>query len=247
MALSGLRGAVGFLTRLPVGRDEAAWEAFRQQPFLLPLVGYFVGALLAVPLLFPFPPAVVAALYVVLVFALTGINHADGLVDLGDAAVVHGTPADRREVMHDTTVGVGGVVAVVVVVLALGLGAMAVAGLPPLVAVGLVVAAEAAAKLAMATLACFGEPAHEGLGSQFTGATGRDFVVVALVAFPAMLLTWPRPVAPAAVLTGVLAALVGREWANRRLGGVSGDVFGACNELVRVAALHAGVVVWTLS
>ncbi|MFB6240764.1 MAG: sensor histidine kinase, partial [Gemmatimonadota bacterium] len=27
MVLSGLRGAVGFLTRVPVGRDERAWKA----------------------------------------------------------------------------------------------------------------------------------------------------------------------------------------------------------------------------
>ncbi|MFT4923567.1 MAG: adenosylcobinamide-GDP ribazoletransferase, partial [Haloarculaceae archaeon] len=28
MVLTALRGAVGFLTRLPVGHDERAWAAF---------------------------------------------------------------------------------------------------------------------------------------------------------------------------------------------------------------------------
>jgi adenosylcobinamide-GDP ribazoletransferase len=36
-------------------------------------------------------------------------------------------------------------------------------------------------------------------------------------------------------------------WADAALGGASGDVFGASNELARVAGLHAGVVAWTLS
>lgn len=246
MVLSGLRGAVGFLTRIPVGRSEHSWDAFRQRPLYFPLVGYFVGVLVALPFLLLVPPATVAVLYVLLVFALTGINHADGLADLGDAAVVHGSPDDRREVMHDTTVGVGGVVAVAVAVLALGLGGTAVAGLPPLRAVGLVVAAEVAAKLAMATLACAGTPAHEGMGAQLTGASGLDFVAVAAVAAPAALLTWPTPVAPVAVGAGIAVSLAARSWATRRLGGVSGDVFGATNELARVVALHAGVVTWTL-
>ena len=48
------------------------------------------------------------------------------------------------------------------------------------------------------------------------------------------------------VATTVIAGLTLR-WAQTNLGGVSGDVLGATNELARVAGLHAGVVAWTLS
>jgi adenosylcobinamide-GDP ribazoletransferase len=46
-------------------------------------------------------------------------------------------------------------------------------------------------------------------------------------------------------MAGVLAGLVPFWWARRRLGGVSGDVMGAANELARLVALHAGVIAWT--
>ncbi|MFB6169944.1 MAG: adenosylcobinamide-GDP ribazoletransferase, partial [Haloarculaceae archaeon] len=49
MVLSALRGAVGFLSRLPVGRREADWRAFRATPLAFPLAGYLLGALAALP------------------------------------------------------------------------------------------------------------------------------------------------------------------------------------------------------
>ncbi len=246
MVLTAVRGAVGFLTRLPVGTDGRAWDAFCSQPSVLPVAGYPVGLLVGLPLLAgPAPTA--AVLYVAAVYLVTGVNHADGLADLGDAAVVHGGPDERRAAMRDTTVGVGGVLAVGIGLLGLALGALAVAALPARQALGLAVAAEVGAKLSMATLAGLGEPGHEGLGAQLLGAGPRTVAVALAVGAPAGLLAWPSPAALAAVGTGPLVA-GGLLWrARRTLGGVSGDVFGASNELARVVGLHAGVIVWTLS
>jgi adenosylcobinamide-GDP ribazoletransferase len=247
VGLSALRGAVGFLTRLQVGHDKRAFESFCARVGVVPLVGYLVGALAALAFVLPVPAPTVALAYVLAVLAVTGINHADGLADLGDAAVVHGDAERRRDVMSDTTVGVGAVVAVAVGLLGLALGAVALAGLPVRVAVAIAVAGEVGAKLGIVTLAVTGRASHEGIGSRLLGAgTGQLALGVALAA-PAAALTWPSPAATAAVLAGPVVALALRQWAHARLDGVGGDVFGATNELARVAALHAGVVVWTLS
>jgi len=249
-----LRGALGFLTRIPVGRDEAEWEAFARAPWTLPVVGYLVGGLVALPLLAPVPAPTVALAFPLAVYAVTGITHLDGVADLGDAAVVHGGPDERREVMKDSALGVGGTVALVAVVLGLAtaaLGLAEAAGAPGAggvaVAVGVVVAAEVGAKAATATLVCVGDAAHEGLGSALTGEVdaGAALPVLALAA-PAALLAWPRLLPGVAALLAALAtAWLLRRWARRRLGGVSGDALGATNELARVAALHAGVIAWT--
>ncbi|WP_135301929.1 adenosylcobinamide-GDP ribazoletransferase [Haloarcula amylovorans] len=247
MVLSAVRGALGFLSRLPVGHSEAAWDAFTATPAAFPLAGYVVGALVAVPFLAVglVPAAVVAAAYLAGIVLVTGVNHADGLADLGDAAVVHGGPAERREVMRDTTVGVGAVLALGTTLVGLALGALAVAGLPVLVAVAIVVAAEVGAKLSMATLACVATPSHAGFGETvLSGNRPRDFLASVAAALPAAALV--VPVTTVAVVAGPVVALVLRRWADRRLGGVGGDVFGAANELSRVAALHAAVVAWTL-
>jgi len=247
VVLSALRGALGFLSRLPVGHSEDAWRAFTATPAAFPLAGYVVGALVALPYLSVsvLPGPVVAGAALALLVAVTGVNHADGLADLGDAAAVHGTPDERREVMRDTTVGVGAVLALGTVLLGLGLGLLAVTTLPVLAAVAVVVASEVGAKLAMATLACLGEPSHEGFGAAMLDGNGPVDLAVALVAaLPVALLV--VPVTALALVATLVVALVVRRWAQRTLDGVGGDVFGATNELARVAALHGAVAAWHL-
>lgn len=245
MIVTAFRGAVGFLTRVPVGHDERAWNAFTRSPVTLPLAGYVVGGLAALPLLVPAPEPTVAALFVAWLYLLTGITHLDGLADLGDALVVHGSPEERRAVLKDTTVGVGGVVAVVVLVAGVALAALSLAT-APLVGIRLLVAAEVSAKLAMAALVCVGTATHDGMAATLTTASApRDLALPAVVALPATAATWPHPAGAVAVVAGVFAAGVVFRVARRRLGGVNGDIFGAANEIARLVALHAGVVVWT--
>ncbi|MGB9965105.1 adenosylcobinamide-GDP ribazoletransferase [Halobacterium hubeiense] len=249
MVVAALRGALGFLTRLRVGHGERAWTVFRASPWAFPLAGYAVGALLAVPFLADgLPAGTVALAYLAAVFALTGINHLDGVADVGDALVVHGDSAERTRVLKDTTVGVGAVATVAVAVAGLALGALGVAGLPTRAAVAVVVAAEVGAKFGMAAVACLGTAAHEGLGSQFTErASGRDLLLAGVVAAPAAVLSWPTPAAAGALLGAVAAGLVVLWRLRALLDGVNGDVFGAVNEVGRVVGLHVGVVAWTLS
>ncbi|MDS0260611.1 adenosylcobinamide-GDP ribazoletransferase [Haloarcula sp. S1CR25-12] len=247
MMWRALRGSLGFLSRLPVGGGEAAWAAFTATPAAFPLAGYVVGGLVALPFLAAgsLPGPVVAAAYLASVVAVTGVNHADGLADLGDAAAVHGGPAERREVMRDTTVGVGAVLALGTGLLGLAFGALAVAALPAAVAVAVVVASEVGAKLAMAALACLGSPSHEGFGATMLDGNGPlDLIVALAAALPVAVVV--VPVTAVAVVAALAVAVLVRRWARHRLGGVGGDVFGATNELARVVALHSAVAAWHL-
>ena len=262
-AVAALRGAVGFLSRLPVGNTKDGWEAFRRTPAAMPAVGYALGALVALPVvaaaLSPVrvPAATVAVAFPAWLYLVTGITHLDGVADVGDAAVVHGDDDRRREVLKDSALGVGGTLALSLTVVALAAGATAVAELARLSlvdAVLLVVVAEVGAKAATATLVCVGDAPHEGLGSALTEASGpRALGRVALVTAPAALLGWPvlrfGAVAPslAVLAAAVVVAALAFAWARARLGGVSGDVLGATNELARVVGLHVGVIAWTLS
>jgi adenosylcobinamide-GDP ribazoletransferase len=273
LTVAALRGALGFLSRIPVGGGEDDWEAFRRTPAAIPAVGYPIGALLALPVaaatLLPVrvPSLTVGVAFAAWLSLVTGITHLDGVGDLGDAAVVHGDADRRREVMKDSALGVGGTVALALVVVGIATAATVIADVASLSlvdAVVIVVAAEVAAKAATATLVCVGDAPHEGLGSALTEASGpRDLVGVALATAPVLLLGWsavrpdavvsiavrPGSVVPiAVVLTAAFAvAAVVFAWARSRLGGVSGDVLGATNELARVVGLHAGVIAWTLS
>ncbi|ADQ68169.1 cobalamin-5'-phosphate synthase [Halogeometricum borinquense DSM 11551] len=259
MVLTALRGGLVFLTRLPVGVDEASWDAFRRTPVAFPLVGYGLGALAAIPFLLPVPVPTAAALYMAALYVLTGVTHVDGLADVGDAAAVHGDAEERLAVLKDSQTGVGGALALGLALVTLGLGALSVAGTAPQVAFPLVVAAEVGAKTGMATLVCTGESAHEGLGSALIDVNDVSNLVpvaVSLVLLPALLITPVAGVAgvttaafaavAAASFAPVAVAVLAGRWGNEHLGGVSGDVLGTANELGRVAGLHAGVLAWTL-
>jgi adenosylcobinamide-GDP ribazoletransferase len=101
----------------------------------------------------------------------------------------------------------------------------------------------------MATLVCLGDAAHEGLGSALTDSADATALAPVFVAvLPVLALAAPlgTPAVVAALLGGPVVALLTLRWARSRLGGVSGDVLGATNELGRVVGVHAGVVAWTL-
>lgn len=247
--ICGIRGAIAFLTRLPVRSDRDEWDRFRAFPASFVLVGYLVGAIASIPFLiggsFGAPATSVAFGYVFVIVALVGIPHLDGVADLGDALAAHGEGASRRA-LKDTKTGVGAIVAVGLVLVGVALAAIELTSLGLTVAVGLVVAAEVGAKLGMATVACVGTASHEGLGSAFTGSAEPALLVGPLLAALPALLFAPLPAAVAAVAAGPIVALWLVRWADGALGGVNGDIFGATNELARVFGLHAGVIVWTL-
>ncbi|WP_430505262.1 adenosylcobinamide-GDP ribazoletransferase [Haloparvum sp. PAK95] len=249
--IPALRGAITFLTRIPIpGGTRADWDAFRRSPWTLPVVGAIVGTLAGIGFSLPVPWPTAVTAYLAVVYLVSGVTHADGLADLGDAIAAH-DPETRREVLKDSETGVGGALALGLTLIALALGATGVATTLAAgsLAVRMVIAAEVGAKLGMALLVCFGEPAHEGLGSQLVGVVGRLSFVPAVVVASAVLVAPPfGAVVPlvAALLGGpavAVALLVGtRSW----LGGVSGDVLGAANELGRAVALHAGVIAWAI-
>lgn len=249
MLVTAVRGGLAFLTRLPVRTDEESWEAFRRTPAAFPVVGYVVGALAALSFLLSVPIPSAVALYLVALYLLTGVTHADGLADLGDAAAVHGDAARRRDVLKDSSTGVGGALSLGVVLLVLALGGLGLAGTSPRVAFAVALASEVGAKTGMAYLVCTGRSAHEGMGSALAdGADASTFRSVAITLVPLALLAvvmGGAGVVAAALAPVGVAHLVGR-WAEDTLGGVSGDVFGAANELGRAVGLHAGVIAWTL-
>ncbi len=246
--LGALRGATGFLTRLPTPHRTGDWDAFRATPAAFPLVGLVAGSIAAIPLLATetLTAPTIAFGYVLAIYAVMGIHHLDGIADLGDALVVHGDVDRRREVLKDTTTGVGALLAVAVTVAGLALAGLGLAGLPAGTAIGVAIAAEVGAKLGMASMACFGTAIGDGMGRQFTdAATPRTFVLPAGVVLGAGALVWPHPAAIA--LGGALAGItLPWYWASRHLDGINGDVFGAANEIGRLAGLHLGVIAWTL-
>ncbi len=239
--LDDARTAVGFLTRLPVGRRAGSDGGLAGAGSYFPLVGGLVagvgiGVWAAVePLLGPLAAAVSSVLATVVV---TGALHEDGLADVADG-FWGGTSVDRRlEIMRDSRIGTFGVLAVSGDLL------LRVALLAPLDLAGVarvLVAGHVLGRAAPLVLATWLPPAREdGLGARF-GRPRRGGIVLATVTViaAAVVAAGAWAAIPLAAATVAVAAI---GWgARRRIGGYTGDVFGA-GVLVVNLAVAASVV-----
>ena len=236
-----MRALLSFFTALPV--RAASLEEVAQQVYLLPLVGLFTGVPSAALLLLGYvvPPGVAATLALGTGLLMAGLHHTDGVLDVGDALMVRGTPERRRDVLRDTRVGVGGIGALFLVYAPALAALAALAGASPVRAVLALLAGEVSARSAMFLTLAFGKPAEQDSSSvPFVRAIKRRHrmagtVLVLLVPFPFLLPL--GGLAPLAVLAAPLTVLVALPAARRTFGGIGGDVVGSTGEATRTVLL----------
>jgi adenosylcobinamide-GDP ribazoletransferase len=89
MYMKALISLLQFTTILPLGKQQDL-EFFARHSYLYPLAGYFIGALVALPVFFIADRTIAAAVSIALLLLITGAHHFDGLLDLGDGLMAHG-------------------------------------------------------------------------------------------------------------------------------------------------------------
>ena len=259
MVVKELKNLLSFLTVFPIAMDKDLLIDCARNMWAFPFIGAFIGLLAG---LFGWvgyhflPGIVVGALVLALLLWMTGLHHMDGLLDLGDGVMAHGTSEHKIEVMHDRFTGAGaiGLVLMTYLVTALAFGELgrniffgnfAV----PLVVPALIVV-ELCAKLSMVVAAWAGKSVHQGMNSPFLeamhGSKGNLRLIVALVISFAIALPLLRWAGVLTVIAGVITGLVMVAVAHKHFNGVTGDVFGATNELTRLVCVIVllAVVVW---
>lgn len=244
-----MRALLSFFTVYPAGGTTL--EKAAASVYLLPLIGLLAGvpgaAILSSGYLLP--AGVAASLGLVVALLTVGFHHTDGLLDVGDALMVRGTPERRREVMKDLRVGAGGVGALLVIYAPTFAALSALVSLSPLLAACTLLAAEIASRSAMLLLLILGEPAEKiSSSAPFVAALrrGRSRYLGLILAFTLPLVV-ASPLGYFSLLTLLWAPVaLGALWAAiRAFGGVGGDVCGATGEAVRavvLVALSAAVV-----
>jgi adenosylcobinamide-GDP ribazoletransferase len=261
-AIKTFRDLLAFLTIIPMGGKEDFVFTSAEHVYLFPLIGgfigllgaaYFVGSSFILQFLMGLANMVVslptgflvklasAAMTVAFLLVLTGLQHFDGLIDLGNAVGLRNVH-DRKMVAHAWTVTYSGAVFAIAVEFVAFIGLFFV---NPAFAFGAVTAAEVSAKLAMVTIVWIGKPTHKGLGSIFLKKAKKKLNVVAyvisvLIAYLCFALTG-NPLAGflgiGLVLVSIPVAFVMEKVAVKVFGGVSGDMIGATNEVARAVTL----------
>lgn len=242
IAIRILSAALGFLTRLPVNVGIVSPAHHGWVAALFPLVGAVIGAALfgTAALVAPYVSANVTALLVLVVWILiTGALHVDGFADLADAfGAAHASRDKRLSVMKDPRVGAHGAVAVSILVLAKWIGITDVL-VDPIALIALPVITRGAV---IVLIAAFPYARQQGLGRGFNDSLRWHHVVVGLLLSSLVLLANPHMKVVVAGCAAVAVMLALGTYVTRKIGGVTGDVYGAAIESGEIV----GLLVWGL-
>lgn len=235
LAAADLAGAWIFYSVLP------AWPLlqprFERIARFAPLIGLLLGGLQGLLWWSSagwLPETARLALVLALGLALSGGLHSDGAMDTADGLAA----GDRAlEAMEDSRVGAAAV-QVFAQLLLLRLAGLAALAVLPAAAVAMALVwtggvARLAPLLAMEAYPYLRDQGTAGFHRRHWRGLGRELLPAALVApaaLAALLASWPGGSALAAAALALVPAVAVPHWLGRRLGGHSGDSYGACVE-----------------
>ncbi|MFN3721787.1 MAG: adenosylcobinamide-GDP ribazoletransferase [Paracoccaceae bacterium] len=232
--LADLASAFGLLTRLPFPqtrhhRPQACWA--------WPLVGLVVGGLAAavgwITMALGLPVGLAVALMLAVGAMATGALHEDGLADTADGLFGGWTRERRLEIMKDSHIGSYGTLALLLVTLAIWtvLGVLLESG-----SYAAIVAAAVLSRTPMALMMALMPQARTG---GLSHSVGRPPVGSALFAVAvALVIVSPLGLMAVAMAGAVgCAALAVALLAQTRIGGQTGDILGASQQMAWLAAL----------
>lgn len=235
-----------FLTVIPAPRRyrDCDLTNLGSSTIFFPIIGLFLSSvLLALDyLLGLFLPSILVNIFLIIaLIVLTGALHFDGFVDTCDGLAIRSSASDRLKIMADTRVGaygvIGGCCLILVKFAALQalpeeLRSIALVLMPVLSRWGMVYAIYA-----------FPSAKKEGLGWIIKqGVNWKSMTATTLIALAIAvgLLSWWGTVLLAALC---LILAITSKYLSSKFGGLTGDNYGAINELGEVVVLILGYII----
>lgn len=231
--------ALSLLTRLPLRLSEADYARGARTAWAWPLVGLLVAGLAGAVALFigwlGLTPEITALFALAVMLVLTGAMHEDGLADCVDGFWGGHDRAGRLDIMKDSRIGAYGVLALIV---SLGLRWAALVALAraDLLVSALLVSACLSRAAMPAMMQALPNARGTGLSHQ-TGRPGAPAVRIAAglaLALAILLFGWTGIWA---ALWVAVAAFAAARLALAKIGGQTGDVLGATQQITEIVTL----------
>jgi adenosylcobinamide-GDP ribazoletransferase len=238
-----LASAVQFLSVVPLPAVDYHPDALSRAVKYFPLVGALIGgaaALLNLVLIRHLPRLASAFVVVTVLVLVTGCLHEDGLADAADGFGGGHTREKILLIFRDSCIGSYGAVAVCLSIVG---RIILISSLPPRHITAYLIVASALCRWTVLPLSCFLPSAREGegQGARIARLTTRwSLIVGTLFAFTltGVVLRWQAIVPIAASL--LVTYLSGRFY-FKKIGGITGDCFGATTQLTEIAVYLCGV------
>ncbi len=244
--LAQVQLAIMLLTRLPAGQLPDPAPGIGSAAWAFPLAGLAVGGggalTLWAALALGLPPALGAGLAILTNLLLTGALHEDGLADLADGFWGGQTHEKRLEIMRDSRIGSYGTLALIV---SIGLRWQALVYLAQAnldVTLVVMVVMAMTSRVAPAAVLAFVPPARsDGLGHSARATPPSGVAIAALIALVPGLLLDSVLLLPVlmAILCQAIVTVGLAKLAQRKLGGQTGDVLGASQQVAEIAGYLA--------
>jgi adenosylcobinamide-GDP ribazoletransferase len=240
---------LGFFTRLPLpsaasGSKPHSLADFPRAVRMLPVAGALVGAIAVLVMWVAsglrFPPPMAAPLAICALVLLGGAMHEDGLADCADGFFCGVTRERKLEIMQDSRIGTFGAVALVLSLYLRVVSLTLIAGKSQSLAAAVLIGAAALSRAASLMPMALLPPAREE-GTGFAAGKPERAALAAAACLAVVFALAPvvagapliRSAAGIASATGAAYAIV--HLARKHLGGQTGDVAGAAQQLSEIA------------
>jgi adenosylcobinamide-GDP ribazoletransferase len=204
-----------------------------------PLCGGIIGLIVGLISLFSntFLPQYFSSFIVLVTFVIvTGVHHIDALADFADGIMKKGDRESKRKAMSDPYVGSAGTTALIINFIGIYIALFNFES--PIKLFYAIIVAEIISKYTMVMQASIGTSAWSGLSSPFTiEMKKRTKVIISIIITVVLIFIIEGIMGLLTLGIVVIIGLIIYIISYKNFGGVSGDVFGASNEISRLSAL----------
>ncbi len=235
--------AFQFLTRFPMPSTMFTADSLSRAVKFFPLVGLVVGlgaVLVQKILIFHIARPLVALAVLIFLVSITGCLHEDGLADTVDGFGGGWTKDHILLILKDSRIGSYGATALTLSLLARYL---LLATLPIEHFAAYVISAHVLCRWSSLPLSYFLPPAREqdGQGARIAKQTSLSSLIFGSVFSVFVVIFLLRRSSTSPLLVAMLVAALSGWFYARKIGGITGDCFGATNQLTEILVYLCGV------
>jgi len=233
--IRGLILALQFFTRIPINVSVGFNEKnIRYSVFFLPLVGAVVGGLggLAFYLLRPYNKLIASFIALLITIILTGGLHIDGLSDTFDGFLSNRDREETLKIMQDSRIGAFGVLSIVLLLIFKLILIISIESVPLAITLSF-----ANSRLVLGLIISNKKVAKPtGLGNLFHNSNPKEIILISaiiyLIAIVSLDIKYTIP-----LIVNILAAEYISRISYKKIGGLTGDVYGAIIEIGDIVSL----------
>lgn len=244
--------AFRFLTVIPLPfRRQPAPEEFGGSVLYFPAVGLIIGLLMAglyYVLNYFLPSSLTNAMVIAAMVLVNGALHTDGFIDTCDGLAGNKAPEERQRVMKDSRVGAFGVIGAVLLFM---VKFTALNSIPHNLIYTTLILMPVLSRWSMVyAITAYPYAKPEGLGTTFKQhAKWRDFGIASIIVFivTELLCWWMKLgfiyLSGLFVMAAVwLATLCWSAYLDKKFAGLTGDSYGAVNEIAEIMTVIAMII-----